>query len=249
MTAPYREISYEAPLKTPVENQAWIAERAGDWRLLIYPGTPARKYHFERMLRLAPKDLEVVLLARPGFARGHKEAFLNFEDQVAAGLPFIEDGRKIVTMGVSYGGQLALKALVDHPGKIKGAVTLAALVTEPRDWVHPFLDLGGAPVVRDLVPRHLHLSRAEIAGRRPQIGPLFEKLKAVDAPVTIVHGDADHLVSRRDARQLATYFGPKSDVKFRHVAGGTHFLEFQRPNLVYDIVRDVMARADAMARH
>ena len=249
MSAPYRPITYDVPLSPPIKNQAWIAERNSDWRVVIFPGTPARKYLFERMLRTAPDDLEVVLLARPGFGVGaggrpHDRPYLKFEDQVAAALPFLDGGKKIVTLGVSYGGELALKALVDHPEKVKGAVTVAALVTEPRGWVHPFIRLGGVPGVRSLVPRTLHYSRAEIAGRRAQIGPLFERLKEVTAPVTILHGDVDHLVSMNDAKALKAYFGPEADVQFRHVRGGTHFLEMQFPKLVFDEVKKVISRAE-----
>lgn len=248
MSAPYRSLTYDAPLSPPIKNQAWIAERKSDWRLVIFPGTPARKYLFERMLRTAPADLEVVLLARPGFGvgaggRAHDRPYLKFEDQIAAARPFLDDGKKIIALGVSYGGELALKALVDHPDKVKGAVTVAALVTEPRAWVHPFIKLGGVPVVRSIVPRTLHYSRAEIAGRRSQIGPLFDRLKEATAPVTILHGDVDHLVGMDDAKTLKGYFGPQADVQFRHVRGGTHFLEMQFPRLVFNEVKNVILRA------
>ena len=243
MATLYREITYDAPLSTPIRNQAWIAERDSNWRLVIFPGTPARKYLFERMLRTAPDDLEVVVMARPGYGRGHTRAYLDFSDQVAAAKPFLDEGKSVIAMGVSYGGELALKALVDHPEKVKGAVTVAALVTEPRGWVHPFVALGGAPVVRSLVPRTLHYARAEVAGRRDQIGPLFERLKEVTAPVTILHGDVDHLVGMDDAKALKDYFGPQADVEFRQVRGGTHFLEMQFPRLVFNEVKNVISRA------
>jgi pimeloyl-ACP methyl ester carboxylesterase len=244
----YRAIAYDIPLDPPIRNQAWIAGRDSDWRLVMFPGAPARKYLFERMLRLAPKDLEVVLLARPGYGTGHWQAYLSFDDQVAAAKPFLEGDKKVVTLGVSYGGELALKALVDFSAVVKGAVTVAALITEPRPWVQPFVDLGGAPVIRSLVPRTLHYARAEVAGRRTQIGPLFARLKEVTAPVTILHGDVDHLVSMNDARTLKSYFGPRADVEFRHVRGGTHFLEMQFPKQLFDAAKGVIARAERRAR-
>jgi len=243
LTALYRELTYEAPLATPLRNQAWIAERDAPWRLVMFPGAPARKYLFERMLRTAPSDLEVVLLARPGYARGHRQCYLSFDDQVAAAAPFLKGDKKVVALGVSYGGELALKALVDRPDTVKGAVTVAALVTEPRPWVQPFVDLGGAPVVRSLVPRTLHHARAEIAGRRAQIGPLLARLKEVAAPVAILHGDADHLVSMKDARTLKGCFAADADVELTEIRGGTHFLELQAPEALYAAVRSVIARA------
>lgn len=244
----YRQLDYDAPLDPPLRNQAWIAEGSGDWRLVIFPGTPSRKYLFERMLRLAPPDLDVVLVMRPGFGRGHARPYLSFDDQVAAARPFIACGKSVVTMGVSYGGELALKAALDFPDDVKGAVTVAALVNEPRDWVAPFVDLGGAPVVRDVLPKTLHHSRAEVAGRRAQIGPLFARLKDLTAPVTILHGDADHLVAMNDARTLKGHFRAGADVELRSIRGGSHFLEMQTPHRVYEAVRGVIARAERRAK-
>jgi pimeloyl-ACP methyl ester carboxylesterase len=114
--------------------------------------------------------------------------------------------------------------------------------------VQPFVDLGGAPVVSSLLPRTLHYARAEVAGRRSQIGPLFARLKEVTAPVTIVHGNADHLVSRKDAETLQGYFGEDADVEYRHVPGGTHFLEMQAPALLFDAVKGVIARAEGRGK-
>lgn len=240
----YREITYAAPLKEPLETQAWLAEGTGEWRLIVYPGTPARKYLFERFLRLAPPELDVVVLARPGYGRGHARSYLDFDDQVAAARPFLEGGKKVVAMGVSYGGELALKTLIDHPETVKGALTVAALVTEPRSYVQPFADLGEAPVIRDFLPRTLHYAREELAGRRTQIGPLLERLKSLHAPVTILHGDVDHLVSYSDAEALLGHFGPAADVELKRFKGGTHFLEMQYPRAVYDAVLGVIDRAE-----
>jgi pimeloyl-ACP methyl ester carboxylesterase len=241
MSRPIREIEVSRPCLT----QAWVAESpAAPWRLVMFPGTPSRKYLFDRILNLAPDDIEVVLLMRPGFEKGASRAYLNFEDQVAVAKPFLEDDKKVVTLGVSYGGELALKCALDHPGKVKGVVTAAALVTEPRGWVQPFVDLGGQPVVRNLLPKTLHHSRAEVAGRRSQVGPLFARLKDLKAPVTILHGDVDHLVALSDARTLRSYFPPDADVVLDVVKGGSHFLELQFPRRVLAAVRGVIERAE-----
>jgi pimeloyl-ACP methyl ester carboxylesterase len=94
------------------------------------------------------------------------------------------------------------------------------------------------------LPKTLHHARAEVAGRRAQIGRLFSRLKEVSAPVTILHGDVDHLVSMGDARTLRGYFAKDADVEFRHVRGGTHFLEMQFPKQVYEAVNGVIGRAN-----
>lgn len=247
MNRPFRELAYEAPVAPPVRTQAYVAERPGDWRLVMFPGTPARRYLFDAVLKLAPLDLETVLIMRPGFEKGAARAYLDFGDQIAAARPFLE-GRKVIALGVSYGGQLALKCALDFPEAVKGVVTVAALVTEPRGWVAPFVKLGGAPVFRNIVPRTLHHSRAEIAGRRDQVADVFGRLHSLKCPATIMHGDLDHLVALSDATTLKDYFGPGADVKFERVRGGTHFLERQFPRRVLEAVKDVIRRAEMRAK-
>ncbi|MBY0422106.1 MAG: alpha/beta hydrolase, partial [Parvularculaceae bacterium] len=211
--------------------------------LVVFPGAPSRKYLFDRFLPRAPQELEVVLLMRTGYGRGVGRPYTDFNDQIAAAAPFLEDDKKVVALGVSYGGALAMKLALERPDKVAGVVAVAALVGEPRSYVQPFADLGGAPGVRNVLPRHLHLARAELAGRRPQIGPLFARLKAYRRPVRILHGDADHLVPLSDAHLLRTYFAADADVSIDVVKGGTHFLEMQAPMRLYGAVDAVMKAA------
>lgn len=247
MTRAWREIAYDVPTSPPLRTEAYVAERPGAWRLVMFPGTPARRYLFDRILAQAPPDLETVLIMRPGFEKGAMRAFPSFADQVAAAQPFLVD-KKVVALGVSYGGALALKCALDRPDRVKGLVTVAALVTEPRSWVGPFIRLGGAPMVRDLLPRKLHHSRAEIAGRRDQVADVFGRLRGLTCPATILHGDLDHLVALSDATTLRNFFGPDADVRLERVAGGTHFLEMQFPRRVLQAVEDVIRRAEMQGR-
>lgn len=239
-----REITYSVPLALPIETQALIAESDGPWRLVVFPGTPCDLGLFDRFLAEAPKALEVVVIARPGFGRGHDRPYTSFDDQIAAARRFFEDGKQVVTLGVSYGGELALKAALDFPHAVQGAVTVAALFTEPRGYVLPFAELAATPVIREVLPRKLRHSRAELAGRRSQIGPLIERLKSYPGPVRILHGDLDHLVALSDARRLHGVFGPTADVDLEVVRGGTHFLEKQTPMRLYAAVAAVIKASE-----
>ena len=242
-----REITYRVPAKEPCETQAWIAAGEGEWRVVVFPGAPSRKYLFDRFLPAAPEGLEVVVLMRPGYGRGATRPYTDFDDQVAAAAPFLADGRKVVMLGVSYGGELALKTAMERTDKVVGAVAVAMLVTEPRSYVQPFADLGGAFGVRHVLPRHLHVARADLAGSRPQIGPLLAQLKRYRRPVRILHGDADHLVPLSDAHVLRNHFAPDADVAVEVVRGGSHFLELQAPERLYRAVADVMKAAETAA--
>ncbi len=247
MTRNYHEITYTAPMASPVETDAYIAPDEGDWRVVVIPGTPCRKRLFTRFLRTAPRGVEIVVIARPGFGKGHREVYTDWDDQLAAIKPFLPGGawgdKKVVTLGVSYGGELALKAALDFPEAVRGVVTVAALIDEPHDYALTLEKIGGVAGVEDFVPDRWHKVRAEIAGRRSQIGPLLERLSALDAPVEILHGDFDAVVPKSNADKLLQHLGPKTQAGFDLVPGGTHYLELQYPRRLHAAVQRVIERS------
>ena len=146
-------------------------------------------------------------------------------------------------MGISYGGALALKCALDYPDHIDGVMTVAMLVDEPRGYVKPVVQLANLPFINPLLPQHLKNAAREVVTRRPQIGPLFNKLQSLTCPVTIVHGDRDHLVSLTSAHRLRHYFSNDADISLEEVAGGSHFLECEQPDLIYSLVAALKHRA------
>ena len=223
-----------------MEIDAYLAPDPGDWRVIVFPGTPCNKLLFTRFLRVAPRGIEVLVLSRPGFARGHEDAVTSFDEQIKAAIPFLGD-KKVVTMGISYGGELALKAALDFPDKVQGVVTVAALIDEPHDYALTLEQLGGEPAIADYVPNRFQKVRAEIAGRRDQIGPLLDRLKDLHVPIEVLHGDFDAIVPRSNAETLMSRLGPNAS--FELIPGGTHYLELQYPRRLHAAVERVIERA------
>ena len=246
---PIREITYTVPLQPPLETDAFIAPAKGDWRLFVFPGTPCNKLLYTRFLKTAPRGMEVVVVSRPGFGKGHKDAFTDFNDQIAAIKPFLPGGawgdKKIITMGVSYGGELALKAALEFPNDVYGVVTVSALIDEPYDYALQLEKFGGAPGVAELTPNRWRKVRAEVAGRRAQIGPLLRDLATLKAPVEVLHGDFDAMVSKSNADTLMRALEPAGNAALEIFPGGTHYLELQYPRRIYRAIQRVIARSGA----
>ncbi|WP_425409100.1 alpha/beta fold hydrolase [Hyphococcus sp.] len=231
-----------------METDAFHLPGEGGWRLIVFPGTPCNKLLFTRLLRTAPAGLDVVVLSRPGFGKGHQDVFTSFDEQVAAIRPFLPGGefgdKKVVTLGVSYGGELALKAALDFPDAVNGVVTVAALIDEPHDYALKLEQLGGESGVEPFVPNRWQRVRAEVAGRREQIGPLLDRLKEMRAPVEVLHGDFDALVPRSNAETLINAL-PEGVANLEIIPGGTHYLELQYPRRLHRAVERVIERAEA----
>ena len=252
MTRAYHDITYTAPLSAPMETQATIAPDPGEWRLIVFHGTPGNRYIYGRFLRTAPRGIEVVLIARPGFGRGHESAVTDFDEQVAAIKPFLPTAaggspefadKKIVTLGVSYGGELALKAAMDFSDHVAGAVAVSALIDEPHDYALTLEKLGQDGRVRDYVPNRWKKVQDEVAGRRAQIGPLMDRLKEYEGPVEILHGDFDGIVPKANSEKLYAALSDASRGTLDIVPGGTHYLEGQYPRRVHAAVQRVIERA------
>ncbi len=244
----FQEINFTAPLRQPLEMDAFHLPADGDWRLVVFPGTPCNKLLFTRFLRTAPPGLDMVVFSRPGFGKGHEGVYTDFDEQLAALKPFLPGGqygdKKIVTLGVSYGGELALKAALDFPEHVFGAVTVAALIDEPHDYALKLEALGGANGIEPYVPNRWHKVRTEIAGRREQIGPLLDRLSSLTAPVEVLHGDFDALVPRSNAETLMRKL-PAESSALEIIPGGTHYLELQYPRRLHRAVQRIIERVEA----
>lgn len=243
----FQEISYTAPLARPLETDAFHLKGDGDWRVIVFPGSPCNKLLFARLLRTAPAGLDMVVLSRPGFGRGHQECFPDFDEQVAAARPFLPGGdygdKKIITLGVSYGGELALKAALDFPDAVKGVVTVAALIDEPHDYALQLEKLGAVNGIEPYVPNRWLKVRKEITGRRSQIGPLLDRVAKIEAPVEVLHGDFDAIVPKSNARKLMDVL-PDSRAGLEIIPGGTHYLELQYPRRLHRAISRVIERAE-----
>lgn len=246
----FREINYVAPLSQPLEIDAYMAPGDGEWRVFVFPGSPANKMLYTRFLRTAPRDLEVIVITRPGFGKDHPQPVIPFEEQVAAIKPFLPGGewgdRKIITMGVSYGGELALKAALTFPETVRGVVTVAALIDEPHDYALQLEKLGGAPGFEEWVPDRWRRVRAEIAGRREQIGPLLDEAKNLKVPIEVIHGDFDALVPISNAYSLMRALEPQGMAALEVIPGGTHYLELQYPRRLHQAIERVIERSESV---
>lgn len=220
------------------------------WRVIAIPGAPSRFLLFMRLLALAPIDLDFTVVMRPGYAPsgGRSPApVLDFEDQVAAIAPLLErdDQRPTILLGVSYGGALALKCALDHPDRIAGVITSGMLVREPHKHVRLAARAGGAPWLRELLPAHTDTARRELAARRRQFEALAERLPSTRQPVTIVHGNRDWVVPCASAAELRGLFAPNADIVLKHIEGGTHYLECERPRLILSEIDALKARVQS----
>lgn len=193
-------------------------------------------------MRRAPDDIEMVVVQRPGFAKWHDEPVLSLDQQVKTIEPFLGEKRTIV-LGVSYGGMLSLKSAITYPDQIEGVVSVAALLREAYPYARRLANLGDFDWANKMATRQARHVSAEIRGRREQLESLFSSLADLEKPVEIIHGNWDSLVPFKDADELQQMIGENAN--FTQVDFGTHWLEVQTPNQIYDAIRRVIRRVES----
>jgi len=212
-----------------------------EWRLICIPGAPSHTHLFRRLLQLAPENLEVFVINRLGYGENHDQAVLDFDEQIKILSPLLNE-KRIILLGASYGGALSLNAALTYGEQVEGLVTSAALISEPRDYAKKMADFDIPEIIKSKAPKKLQRVRAEIHGRRSQIGPLLERVGQLDIPVEVLHGTFDTLVAKDDADYLMKAVG--SNAKYTEITGGTHYLELQFPQQIFKAVKRLIKRIE-----
>ena len=234
-------ITFSVP-EMALETNGFISKQSqAKWRLICLPGTPSQPYLFSRLLRMASEDLEIVVINRLGFHKSHSSPVLNFNDQVRVVEPFLNDKRNII-LGISYGGALALTAALNYPDNIEGVITGAALITEPHNYARAIVGSEAFKRFEGVTPKKIQHMKAEIVGRRKQIGPLLKRLAELRVPVEILHGTLDTLVPKSDAQVLLDAIGDRAH--YHEIKGGTHYMELQMPKRILKALDDLILKID-----
>jgi acetyl esterase/lipase len=141
------------------------------------------------------------------------------------------DARRVVVMGHSAGGQLAL-CLASHERGVKGVVSLAGVVDLQRAYT---LHLSN-----DAVVEFLGGTPAQVADHYREADPM--KL-AVSARQWLVHGKGDDIVPPGFSRDYVSAKQSKEDVRLVEVAKAGHFEVVDPRTRAWKTVESVVVEA------
>ena len=125
--------------------------------------------------------------------------------------------------------------------EVLGVVSVAALIEEPHYYALQLEAWSLAENFDPLLPSRYRKVRDEIVGRRDQIGPLLDRVRKMNKPIEILHGDFDAVVPLSNAAVLSDVVGERGNVEI--ISGGTHYLELQHPRRLHAAIARVCERA------
>ncbi|MEM9469931.1 MAG: alpha/beta hydrolase [Pseudomonadota bacterium] len=234
---------FEKKIDTPLQKiQLVQSGNPNNPPILFTHGSPGRWHAWaDYLLDNALKEKAfMIAIDRPGFGFsdiGTHQPSLQKQAKVILDAVQSQLGKdqKMIVVGHSYGGPVALRLAVDYPEKIQSLILLAPSIDPDLEDNRWFNKLASWPVVRALLPKAVDRSNQEILVLQGELEAMKPLLKNLQTKVSIIQGAKDTLVPPGNAtygkEQLA-----KSDVGVKILAERGHFIPWQE----YDLVKKTL---------
>lgn len=203
-------------------------------RVLFIHGSPGVAEEWGNFLIDVPVGYYHIAVDRPGFGGSEPDRpFIGLVDQARAISPLLHahDGQKVILVGYSFGGPVALRLAADFPELVGGVMLIGSAADPTEEEVHPLQSLAAMEMFAGLLPSELANSNAELLALKEQLEHLARDLGHIGAPVTVVQGLRDTLVPPENAVYLQTRLSGTS-VRLMLVEEGDHFLPWTHRELL-----------------
>jgi pimeloyl-ACP methyl ester carboxylesterase len=192
---------------------------------VVITGAPSWAEYWAETMAELPKDREMIVVDRPGYAASEPATLvpdIRTHAEALAPLLRAEPGQQILLVGQSYGAAIASIMAANNPGRVAGLVLLSGYFGETGPTARWLLDVGAKAL--KVIPRDLRHAVLEAANQRPQLVHARRALMQVNVPIHMVHGDKDDFAPIEVAERLARETPTRRPIQFHRTPGANHFL-------------------------
>jgi pimeloyl-ACP methyl ester carboxylesterase len=231
----------------------WVDKRAAKaaWTIVFIHGTPGRAGVWREQFANPFPGVDLVAYDRPGFgastpATNHP----HLQQQVEALtnlLAVVAITNRILLVGHSYGGPIALMAAIQQPDKVAGALLIGADVSPELEKMLWFQFAVNAPLFECLLPRSLRQCNREILAARGDLNDLRNQLPNLSVPIVMLHGARDRLVPVENVAWLESRMvalGKTNLFAKIELPEANHFIPWERPADVAEGIRALARMAE-----
>jgi pimeloyl-ACP methyl ester carboxylesterase len=195
------------------------------WKIVVITGAPSWAEYWADTMAALPRDREMVVVDRPGYAGSeplHPVHDIRVQAQALAPLLKAAPGQKILLVGQSYGAAIAAIMAAEHPGRVASLVILSGFFGEAGPTARWLIDMGSRAL--KMIPRDLRHAVMETSGQRPQLVHARRALTQLNIPIHMIHGDKDDFAPIEVAERLARETPTRRPIRFVRTPGANHFI-------------------------
>jgi pimeloyl-ACP methyl ester carboxylesterase len=233
--------------KTTVDSRTLSAVETGkmDSTVLVFiHGSPGSWAGWESYLNDSSlyNHFKLIAIDRPGYGQwdyGKVEVSLEKQAYYIKKMIEIYKGQKIILIGHSYGGPVAVRMAIDYPELIYGLVLAAPSISPQHEKIYWVQYIGAWKATRWLLPKAIQVSHQEIIPLKAELTsmePLWEK---VNCPVVYIHGMKDQFVpvgnadfAREKLSHTRAIFWIEKDLN--------HFIPWKRADLIKKAIHQLV---------
>ena len=175
---------------------------------------------------------ELVAVDRPGFGgSGAGAVERSLVQQARAIAPLLDkaaSGRRVVLVGHSFGGPLAVRLAMDNPHLVTDLVILAGSIDPAMEHTAWYQYPADWPVISWMLPDVLVVTNREIRALKDELVAMLPLWPRVTQRVTVMQGGKDDLVPPENADFAQKMLTHAKSVKIVRMPEMNHFLPWTR---------------------
>ena len=184
-------------------------------------------------------NFHMIAVDRLGHGRSGGKIEPSLQAQAAAFKPLMErdtTGQGAILVGHSLGGPIVARTAMDFPQLVSGLVFIASS-GDPKRSRRWYNLAGGIPPIRWLLSKQLARSNKEILPLKKELTAMLPLWETIRVPTTIIQGGKDTLVKPANAEFIQQAL-VNAQVKMIFDAEADHFLHWQQPQLLVDVLAE-----------